>query len=163
MDIEKTFEILKGTLAPDGSTYEIEYSTRFLRDTFPNGVPADLAVKALKEVNRGDDFLETSALIWLAMVPTPGIAGEVLARLNHYRSQENQTKEILSCRYRLAKALCFLGLEEGEKEFNELRKLMETYPKYGQPIPDTYFKEFDEELAQWKKDRAEGKRWEPDE
>lgn len=77
MENDSDYEILKGTLVPDGSTYELEYSIRYLRDKFPNGVPADLAIKALKEVNRGDDVLENSALVWLAMVPTPDLAWNI--------------------------------------------------------------------------------------
>jgi CRISPR/Cas system-associated endonuclease Cas3-HD len=114
---EKT--LLIDSLEIMGIEYEHELGSQFFRDQFPIGIPADIAIAAIKEKNEGNETLEISALLMLAMVPVHGIETELLNRLEKYRAIFPQTKETIYERFVLSEALRYLNDPEGLKEFDQ--------------------------------------------
>jgi hypothetical protein len=159
MDAEKK-KFLIDTLEIMGVDYEHPSGSQFLRDHFPDGVPADIAIEGVRLKNEGKELLELSALQMLSMVPVHGIEDELLYRLQNNRNKVPQDKESFSFRFRLSQALRYLDHPEGLKEFETLREIMKTYPKDDEPVWLYAFIEFERDLAKWKRDRAAGKRWE---
>jgi len=160
---EEQREILKDCVTVLGIMEDDAYrAMQLLRDTFPDGVPVDAALRFVKEVNDGKPFLEISALNCLAMVPVPGIKDELVQRLSALKAEDLQTDETYNLRFDLSKSLRFLGAPEGDVEFAFLKALVHTYPLYEGPVPRSWFDDIETELADWRKMLAEGTRWEPE-
>jgi|GEM_PF-3363274 len=160
---EEQREVLKDCVTVLGIMEDDAYrAMQLLRDTFPDGVPVDEALRFVKEVNDGKLFLEISALNNLAMVPVPGIKDELVQRLSALKAEDPQTDESYHLRLILSKSLRFLGTAEGEVEFASLKALVHTYPLYEGPVPRSWFDDIETELADWRKMLAEGTRWEPE-
>jgi len=160
---EEQRDVLKDCVTVLGIMEDDAYrAMQLLRDTFPDGVPVDEALRFVKEVNRGDTYLEASALTNLAMVPVPGIKEELVQRLSALKAEDPQNDESYHLRFKLSKSLRFLGAPEGEVEFSFLKALVHTYPLYEGPVPRSWFDDFETELAEWRKMLADGTRWEPE-
>jgi hypothetical protein len=156
---KEKFELLSGRLEVWGTDYELDESSQYFRDKFPEGIPAEDAIKAVTIYNKDDESFENYALLMLAMVPVHGIETEILDRLKKYKTISPQTKESINERFVLGEALRYLDHPEGLREFDLLKTIVEPYPKFEGPFPMDWFRQFEETLAKWKQDRAAGKRW----
>jgi hypothetical protein len=158
MNREK-LELLRDSLNIIGLEYEHEITSQFLRDNFPEGIPAEQAIEFVKEKNLGNEYLENSALRILAMVPVPGVEKELIERLNKQKSLEKNKIDYTEI-FLIVKALLYLSSAEGQKEFNHLKSMCSKLEPENTPLPNHWFEEVEYTVAKWKRDRAAGKRWE---
>jgi hypothetical protein len=158
MDREK-LESLRDSLNIIGLEYEHELASQFLRDNFPEGIPAEQAIEFVKEKNLGDELLENSALRILAMVPVPGVEKELLERLKKQKSLEKNKIDYTEI-FSIVVSLLYLSSAEGQKEFNHLKSMCSKMEPENTPLPNHWFEGVEYKVAKWKRDRAAGKRWE---
>jgi hypothetical protein len=121
-----------------------------LRSIYPKGVPLQPALKAIKNANNNNEFLEVCALKTLAMVPMIEIEQTLLEKLNEVEQRSFDSENYFHLQFLLLQSLGFIGSKLGISKYNKFAILMDNFEEGEAPLAESDLLTFIEEFKAWR-------------